>query len=285
VHICGAMGGYIHFNGEIINADEKVVGARNRGLRYGDGVFETILVINGKMRLESYHFDRLFHGLKTLQFDLPAFFTPAYLSASILALCRRNYMEPLARIRLNVFRGNGSIFVIEDNNPCVIIESDLMPDDYAGFNEKGTVIDIYKEVKKSCDILSNLKSNNFLAYTMAARHAKSNQLDDCLLLNSYDRICDSTVANIFWVKNNQVFTPPLSEGCVAGVMRRYLIEKIQSSGYAMEEMICPKQKLLEADEIFLTNALFGIRWVQQLRDKTYTNKLSAQFYKQFIKTL
>jgi branched-chain amino acid aminotransferase len=105
------------------------------------------------------------------------------------------------------------------------------------------------------------------------------------LLNSYDRICDSTIANIFWVKNNQVFTPPLSEGCVAGVMRRYLIQKIQEAGYAIEEMICPRQKLPEADEIFLTNALFGIRWVQQLRDKSFTNKLSTQLYKQFIQPL
>jgi branched-chain amino acid aminotransferase len=275
----------IHYNGEIIDGNEKIAGARNRGLRYGDGLFETIKVVNGKIQLESFHYDRLFQGLKTLQFELPGFFSPAYLSESILSLCRKNNCEQLARVRLNVFRGNGTLFNVEDPYPYVIIETETVPAGYASFNENGLSIDIYKEVKKSCDILSNLKSNNFLPYILAGRYAKDNDLNDCLLLNSYDRICDSTIANIFWVKNNQVFTPPLSEGCVAGVMRRYLIQKIQGAGIAIEEMICPKQKLAEADEIFLTNALSGIRWVAQLRDKSFTNKLSMELYKQFIQTL
>jgi branched-chain amino acid aminotransferase len=273
---------YIHFNGEIINADEKIVGPRNRGLRYGDGVFETIRLVNGKIPLLPYHFDRLLHGLQKLQFEIPGHFSSTYISESILSLCQKNNLEHSARIRLNVFRGNGTLFSIEEKTPCIVIESEPMPDGYDSFNEKGWAIDIYKEAKKSCDTYSNLKSNNYLPYVMAAIHAKSSGLNDCLLLNSYDRVCDSTIANIFWVANNQVYTPPLSEGCVAGVMRRYMVEKMRDAGIVIEEKICVKQKLKEADEIFLTNALFGIRWVEQLRDKTYTNKISSQFYKKFV---
>lgn len=277
------MSGFIHFNGEIISANEKLAGARNRGLRYGDGIFETIKVIDGKMPLGSYHFDRLLQGLQTLQFELPAHFTREMLSEAILSLCHKNNLENLARVRLNVFRGNGIPSSTEEKDTCFIIEAESFPEAYLSFNEKGWTIDLYKEVKKSCDILSNLKSNNYLPYLMAATYAKKNELNDCLVQNSYDRICDSSIANIFWVKKNQLFTPPLSEGCVAGVMRRYLVDKMQGAGYALEEMICTKQKLLEADEIFLTNALFGIRWVEKLRDKIFTNKLSSQLYKQFIK--
>ena len=277
------MGEYIYYNGAISGADEKVAGARNRGLKYGDGVFETMLVKEGQVRLGQYHYQRMLDGLRTLKFPEPSFLTS--LPDIIIDLCEKNRMAALARVRLTVFRGNGTLTSSDDPIPHLVIESEPVAEDYLSFNKKGLTIDIYKEVKKSCDILSNIKSNNYLPYLMTANHAKDNQLDDCLVLNSYDRICDSSIANLFWVKNNQVFTPPLSEGCVAGVMRRYLIEKIQSAGYAIEEMICPKQKLLEADEIFLTNALFGIRWVQQLREKTYTNKLSSQLYKQFIATL
>lgn len=273
------------FNGQLVFGESKLVGARNRGLRYGDGVFETMKVIDGKILLASYHFDRLFAGLQTLQFELPAFVSPAYLTEAILQVCTQNQLQQPARVRLNVFHGNGSAYSLEEKEPYIIIEAEKIPDAYGALNEKGYTIDIYKEVKKSCDILSNLKSNNYLPYIMAANYARTNSLHDCLLQNSYDRICDSTIANVFWVKDKQIFTPPLSEGCVAGVMRRYLIEKIQEAGYAMEEKICTRQKLVEADEIFLTNALFGIRWVQQLRDKTYSNKTSARFYKQFIKTL
>lgn len=271
------MRGFIFFNGEIIPANEKIVGAANRGLRYGEGVFETIRY-NGKIPLLTYHFDRLSNGLQTLQIDQPAQFSSTYISEAISALCRKNNMEQSARIRLNVFRG-------EEKETCLIIESMPIPAGYDQLNEKGWTVDIYKEVKKSCDILSNLKSNNYLPYAMAATYAKSQGLHDCLVLNSYERICDSSIANIFWAKDKQLFTPPLSEGCIAGVMRKYLTEKLRTAGYAMEEMICTKQKLQEADEIFLTNALFGIRWVQQLRDTTYTNKTAAQLYKQYIKSL
>lgn len=266
-----------------MDAGEKVAGARNRGLRYGEGVFETMLVKEGTVRLGQYHYERLMDGLKTLQIERPTFFSSVLEYATIL--CKKNNMAALARVRLTVFRGNGTLTNLEDQMPNAIIESEPVSAGYTTYNEKGLTIDIYKDVKKSCDMLSNLKSNNYLPYQVAANHAKNNQLDDCLVLNSYDRICESSISNIFWVKNNQVFTPPLSEGCVAGVMRRYLIEKIQAAGYAIEEMICPKQKLLEAEEVFLTNALTGIRWVQQFRDKTFTNKLSSQLYKQFIKTL
>lgn len=276
---------FIHFNGELIPADEKLVGAHNRGLRYGDGLFETIKVVNGKIPLETFHFDRLLAGLKTLQFELPAFFTRTYFSEAILTLCQKNNLEPLARVRLNIFRGNGTVYSLTERNPFIVIEAEPMPEDYSSFNEIGLAIDIYKEVKKSCDILSNIKSNNFLPYIMAANYAKDLHVDDCLLLNSYDRICDSTIANVFWVKNKKVFTPPLSEGCVSGVMRKYLLEKMRDAGYAVEERICPRQKLVEADEVFLTNALFGICWVEKLDETIYTNKISSQLYKQFIKIL
>jgi branched-chain amino acid aminotransferase len=273
---------FVYVNNKILPANIPAITIQNRGYKWGDGVFETMKVRNGTIHLASYHLERLLQGLQTLQFELPNFFTPEYISEAIISLCSQNNTEQNARVRLNVFRGNGSLSALEEKEPCILIESAPMPEGYDSFNEQGFRIDIYKAARKSCDIFSNLKSNNYLPYLMAANYAKQAGLNDCLLLNSYDRICDASIANIFWVKNKQVFTPPLSEGCVAGVMRRHLMEKMRGAGYALEEMICVKQKLLEADEIFLTNALFGIRWVQQFRDKTYTHKLSAQLYHQFV---
>ena len=269
------MRGYIFFNGEIIPADSKFVGSNNRGLRYGEGVFETIRLVNGKIPLLSYHCERLTHGSQILQLEIPV---AEYLSEAILLLCRKNNMEQSARVRLNVFRG-------EEKETCLVIESMPIPNGYDEFNIRGWTVDIYKEVKKSCDLLSNLKSNNYLPYTLAAAHAKSQGLNDCLVINNYERICDSSIANIFWVKDKQVFTPPLSEGCIAGVMRKYIMEKIRQIGNALEERICTKQNLQEADEVFLTNALFGIRWVQQFRETQYAHKTSTQLYKQFVKPL
>ena len=85
------------------------------------------------------------------------------------------------------------------------------------------------------DEFSNLKSNNYLGYAMGAMYAKKHKFHDCLMLNSSNRICDATVANVFWVKDGKIFTPPLSEGCVAGVMRAHLINRLPENGMEVLE--------------------------------------------------
>ena len=107
---------------------------------------------------------------------------------------------------------------------------------------------------------------------MASIYAKEKKINDCLVLNVYDRVCDASIANVLWVKNDMIFTPPLSEGCIAGVMRRYLIEKTQGARHKIQEKVCGVNDLENADEIFLTNAIQGIRWVKQFRNKRYVNR-------------
>ena len=139
-------------------------------------------------------------------------------------------MLVVARIRLMIFRGNGGIFDPEDLNPNFIIESWPLTNS-SGLNENGLTVDIFPGAKKSCDSFSNIKSNNYLPYVMAGLFAKKNKLNDCILLNSFDRVCDSAIANVFIIKKNKIYTPPLTEGCVAGVMRRWMLEKFQLKNY------------------------------------------------------
>jgi branched-chain amino acid aminotransferase len=128
------------------------------------------------------------------------------------------------------------------------------------------------------DVLSSLKTNNYLVYAMGAIHAKKHRFNDSLILNSSNRVCDSTIANVFWVKDKKVYTPPLSEGCVAGVMRANLLTRIPNEGLEVTEKEATEQDLLDADELFLTNALNGIRWVRQFRHKTYDNAIATRLY-------
>jgi branched-chain amino acid aminotransferase len=120
---------------------------------------------------------------------------------------------------------------------------------------------------------------------MAARFARENKLNDALVSNQYGRIAEASIANIFWLKDEVIYTPPLSEGCVAGVMRRHLLEKLPAAGYKILEKPCSIADIENADEIFLTNAVKGIRWVRQFRDKIYSNNLSQKIYKEFIQTI
>jgi branched-chain amino acid aminotransferase len=277
------MDRFLHFNGKILPAEQALIGAGNRGLRYGDGLFETMRIVNGRIALQALHIERLFAGLAVLQFELPAFFTADHIAEAVLTLCRKMKIEAGARVRLNVFRGNGGLYDPENHHPHIIIEA--WPLELpAGLHENGLVIDIYGEARKHPDVLANLKTNNYLPYILAALYAKKNRLNDCLLLNTQGRICDATIANVFWVKDGNVFTPPLSEGGVGGVMRKYLLSQI-SGKYAVQEALLTLNQLADADEVFLTNAVHGIRWVKEYGAHRYRNEVANSLYKEYIQPL
>lgn len=274
----------ICFNGKIIPADEPVLLASNRGYRYGDGLFETMKVAKGKILLSDHHFERLFAGLALLQFEIPRLFLRQKTEDEILSLCKKNNCEGLARVRLSVFRGNGGLYD-EDKGLQYLIECWPLTESVSKLNENGLVIDVFPGAEKSCDKFSNLKSANFLPYSMAALYAKEKKLNDCLVLNTTGGIADSTIANLFIIKNAIVITPGLEEGCVNGVMRQYLLQKMQAADCAVQEATLSVNDILVADEVFLTNAIHGIRWVRQFRDMSYSNVKTVEIYNRFIKTI
>jgi branched-chain amino acid aminotransferase len=274
----------LYYNGEILPDGAPLITAGNRGLRYGDGLFETIKVTNGTMPLFHLHMDRMLHGLSVLQMELPPLYTADYIQETILNLCDRNNTLQAARVRITIIRGNGTLYTSNTAHASIIIQSDPLGADYLALNTTGFTIDVYTEVQKSCDLLANLKSNNYLPYVMAALYSRKQQLNDCLLLNTHGRICDATIANVFWVHNNEIFTPPLSEGGVAGVMRKHLLYELRNAGYTVHEKSCTVATLEAADEIFLTNALYGIRWVRQFGTKLYPNQFIKELYERFIKS-
>ncbi len=264
---------YFNFNGKIFAADTSTIGPENRGLRYGDGLFETIKMTNGKLLLEDDHFARLWKGLKVLQFDLPKHFSPENLQEQIVALAKKNEHTASARIRLNVFRGDGGLYDAVNHSPNYFIQSWPLPDNNGNLNSNGLVVGIYTDAKKTYDVLSNLKHNNYLPYLMGALHAKKEKWNDAIILNSADRICDTTIANIFIIKDEIIYTPSLTEACVAGIMRNYIIRNSKTAGFELIEKELTIEDVLQADEVFTTNTIRNIQWVQSIRDKTYSNTI------------
>ncbi len=267
---------YFNYNGRFFTDNEKVLSKDDRSFRYGDGLFETMKLIKGNILLRDHHFERLFSGLDILKIKIPVQFTKQKIEKEIKELIKKNECEESARIRLSVSRGNGGLYD-HDNKLSYLIE--CWPLDQKDLNENGLIIDIFPDARKGIDVFSNFKSANYLPYVMAAIWAKENKLNDALILNQHDRICDSTIANVFWVKDNNIFTPPLNEGCVAGVMRRKILELVtRNSDHLMQEAILSQEILLQADEIFLTNAITGIRWVKECRGKVYKNTISSKIF-------
>ncbi len=275
----------INFNGKLLDEGTPIVSSDSRGLRFGDGCFETMKLINGKLILKELHFERLFSSLETLGFEVPKTFTALALEEQVLSLIQKNGHEQHGRIRLTVFGGKGGLYDPEKRLPNYIIETWELSQTLGDFNENGLIIKIFKDSRKAADGFSHIKSNSFLSYVQAANWAKKNKLNDAIVLNSFDRIADTTIANLFLVADGVIKTPALNEGCISGVMRKFLIQSCRKEGLPLEETRISIDDLLNAQEVFLTNSIRGIKWVKQVGEAGYTVSVSQLLYHKFIKSL
>ncbi len=265
---------HININGKIIPLEDAGIPIDNGAFRYGYGLFETLLIQDGAIRLKQYHWDRLFAGMKQLYFEIPALMTHEWLESQVLATVKKNKLEKLSRVRLQVFAAGGGLYSSGSRQPDFVIECFPLEAETIAINEHGLVAGIATGINKSTDALSNLKSCNALIYAIAARQAKEHKWNDALICNTNGNIIESTLANIFWIKDSVVYTPPLSEGCVAGVMRRNIMEKI-----LVKEKNLTVNELLQADEVFLTNSIKMIKWVSSINDMRYTNAVIRNLHK------
>ncbi len=276
------MAGYFNFNGSILPATENIIGPGNRAFRYGEGVFETIRVCGDSIPLLDLHINRAVKGLYLLGFNIPPSFDRHFFSEQIQRLNLKNNHGSQVRIRLAFFGGDKPLYSINAGDPDFVIQSWDLPDAYHSFNKNGLSIGVFPDAIKSPDKYSHLKSNNYLPYLTGAAYAKKMGLDDALILNPHSRIADAYTANIFWIRENEIFTPPLSEGAVAGVMREWLLKKLPENGFSVNEKELTSAELEKADEVFLTNALYGLRWVQHFNSKVYTGSTCNRIYKNLI---
>ncbi len=261
----------INFNGQLTEPNTPVATASNRSLRYGDGLFETMYWSGEEIINLEFHLDRLFHGLSVLQFDLSEGFTKSFITGEINRLCEFNTKSSRARVRMNIYREDGSRLLPSQNKPVFIIESSDFPDE----NETPLRLTIFRGDTKSTGILSNLKTNNYLLNIAAIQSATTNGFDDSLILNSRGNICEASSSNLFLVQKGILFTPALTQGCVAGTKRRELLEILPTLGYQVEETIITKEMVFEMEEIFLTNAIHGIRPVICIDNTYYSRELTG----------
>lgn len=265
---------YTNINGKIVPTETAVIPADNGAFRYGIGLFETMLVKKGEIRLARYHWERLWKGMAQLAFEVPPLMTAAMMEEEVIRTVKKNSLMHHCRVRLQVYAGGGGVLGGSDRKPYYVIECYAMEEGATTINENGLIVGIAEGGSKSADSISNLKTSNALVYAMAARQAKANKWNDALVCNTNGAIIESAIANVFWVKDGAVYTPPLASGCVAGVMRRHILEQIKG----VTEKILTRDELMSADEVFLTNAIKTIRWVGRIGDKQYRNSKAIELF-------
>lgn len=264
---------FINFNGEILPADSKLVGVNNRAFKYGDGLFESMRLMKGQLKFPELHAERLQKGMKALKIEGYSQMDAWFLKEKTGDLARRNKAKH-GRLRLTVYRDAGGLYTPTQNKMGWCLELQPMDEPRYFLNEKGLIMDLYTELPKPTNYLSNIKTCNSLIYVMAGIYKAQNKLDDVFLLNQHGNLCEASSSNIFIYYKKNLYTPALSEGCVEGVMRQVMIDIAKNNGIPLTEAQISPDILYEADEVFLTNAGRGIQSVIGFGVRRYFNGLS-----------
>ncbi len=265
------------YNGEFFPTDQPILSIHNRSFRYGDGLFESIRVVNGEVYNFEAHFSRLLEGMKVFRIDIPYFFTLDYFENQIKSLLQHNGIHHGGRVKLTIYRkGEVASYYSETNEPGFIIEAEQFPSNDFVLSPEGIDVDLFNDVTKPLNKYASFKTTNAFFYVAAIHAAKEKGLGDHLLINDKMNIIESTNSNFFIVSNGVLYTPPLSSGCVGGTMRMKVINLALSNNIKVYESSITAGHLLSCDEIILTNAIQGIKWVRSYKTKRFFHKMADQ---------
>jgi branched-chain amino acid aminotransferase len=264
----------INYNGEIQSSDTTLSNA-NRGFLYGDGVFETLKIVNNKILFLEDHYFRLMASMRIVRMQIPNNFTLEYLEEQVLNLAKANNCENSARVRLTVFRNDGGFYLPQTRTVSFLIQVSPLNETHYSFSDAIYEVDLYKDFYITKQLLSTIKTTNKMINITGSIFADENDLQNCLLLNNEKNVVEALNGNLFMLIGNQLITPSIEDGCLNGIMRKQVLQiakKIEDIE-VLEQPISPFD-LQKADELFITNVITGIQPITKYRKKEYKSDLS-----------
>ncbi|MDI5887234.1 aminotransferase class IV [Flavobacterium yafengii] len=266
----------INFNGTIVSEDANIL-TQNRAFLYGDAVFETVKIINNKILFLEDHYFRLMSSMRVVRMEIPMNFTMEYLEEQILSLVAKNQALNSSRARITVYRNDGGYYLPQNNSVSFIIHSIALENTLYSIEKKQYEVDLYKDFYITKQLLSSIKTTNKIINITGSIFANENGLDNCLLLNDSKNVVEALQGNIFMLLGSKLVTPPVSEGCLNGVMRKQILSLAKKLGNleVVEEVISPFD-LQKADELFITNVIKGIQPITQYRKKAFSTNVSVE---------
>jgi branched-chain amino acid aminotransferase len=262
----------INFNGEYFKESDTILTSGNRAFKYGDGLFETIKVLDAKIVFLEDHYFRLMASMRMLRMEISMNFTLEYFEKQIIETVKKNDLKN-ARIRFSVFRNEGGLYTPLQNSTKYLVEVNELKVSISNNYE----VDLYKDFYISSGFLSTLKTTNRILNVMASIYAKENSLNNCILVNEKKHIVEATNGNIFLVKGNVIKTPALSEGAIKGIARKKIIEIVNSmQDFELVETEISPFELQKSDEVFITNAIIGIQPITKYRKTEFSIKIGLK---------
>ncbi len=258
------------------STDNILLPASNRGLLFGDAVFETMKIVDGKILFFEDHYFRLMATMRIVRMEIPMNFTMEFLEKIILdhaAECK----TAAVRLRMTVYRDASGFYLPQSNEIGYFLQCFPLEENVYQIRKQKYTVELFKDFYLSRDLLSTLKTNNRMINVTASIFAKENDFQNCFLLNDLKNVVEAINGNIFLVLGNEIITPPLSEGCLNGIMRKQVIAQLNKSDiFSITERPISPFELQKADELFVTNVISGIIPISDYRKKEYSNAISEQ---------
>lgn len=265
----------VNFNGTLVDNTANSL-AENRGFLLGDAVFETFKIVNNRILFLEDHYFRLMSSMRILRMEIPMNFTMEFLEQQILELIQINEIEDSARVRMTVFRNSGGFYLPETNEISYLIQSSELKSNQYVLNNDRYEVDLFKDYYVTKQLLSSIKSTNKAVQIVGSIFAKENDLQNCLLLNDSKNVIEALNGNLFMLKDGKLTTPPISEGCLNGIMRKQILSIVKKMNVEVVEEIISPFDLQKADELFVTNVIQGIQSVTKYRKKDFTNEFATK---------
>lgn len=264
----------INFNGQLIETSANEL-YNNRAFLFGDAVFETLKVSDNKILFFEDHYFRLMSSMRILRMEIPMNFTMEYIENQILNLVSTKEKSPAFRVRITVYRNSEGYYLPTNNEVGFLINALPIDNPLYAFSDDAYEVDLYKDFYVTKQLLSSVKSTNRAINITGSIFAKENGLDNCLLLNDAKNIVETLNGNIFMLTGNKLITPPISEGCIGGIMRKQILALAKKhSEIEVSEAVISPFDLQKADELFTTNIIQGIQPITKYRKKEFSTNLS-----------
>ena len=275
----------INYNGTLYPSDFQLSSA-NRAFLFGDGIFETMKIVDGKILFLEDHYFRLMASMRIVRMEIPMSFTLEYIEEKVLGLVNELSIAASARVRFTVFRNDGGLYAPEVNSISYIIQANMLENKKYAVGRLKYEVDLYKDNFISRQLLSTLKTTSKMIQVTASVFAKENELDSCIMLNDAKNVVEAISGNIFMLTGNTLVTPPLSEGCLNGIMRKQIIALLMYFPHIeFKEAIISPFDLQKADELFVTNVIVGIQSISKYRKKDFDSEFAESLLMKLNETL
>jgi len=266
----------INYNGEILSSDTNLSNS-NRGFLYGDGVFETLKIVDNKILFLEDHYFRLMASMRIVRMQIPNNFTLEYIEEQILNLALANKCQDSARVRFTVFRNDGGFYLPETRTVSFLIQITPLETKLYSFSDAVYEVDLYKDFFISKQLLSTLKTTNKMIHVTGSIFASENDLQNCLLINNDKNVVEALNGNLFMLMGNKLITPSIDEGCLNGIMRKQVLQIAKKiDGIAVVEEAISPFELQKADELFITNVITGIQPITKYRKKEFKTDFAKE---------